>query len=98
LHEMFIDPSEFFVVLSKVKSERCIMSHWSACDSNTVSNYQSIQYFSTKLRSLMYLAILASFQVMLLDAQHFPVLLLMHCTVEGNMELWIVDFTGVDYI
>lgn len=47
------------------------MSHWSACDSNTV---------------------------MLLDAQHFPVLLLMHCTVEGNMELWIVDFTGVDYI
>lgn len=71
MHEMFIDPSEFFVVLSKVKSERCIMSHWSACDSNTV---------------------------MLLDAQHFPVLLLMHCTVEGNMELWIVDFTGVDYI
>jgi hypothetical protein len=38
------------------------------------------------------------FQVQLLDAQQFPVLLLMHCTVEGNMELWIVDFTGVDYI
>ena len=36
------------------------------------------------------------FQVQLLDAQQFAVLLLMNRIVEGNMGLWIVDFTGVD--